>query len=652
MVLMGWVPGAFASGTTGAEFLQIHVPAAAAAQAAGAADKGGLKSLAWNPAGLLGAEYPELAVTHFSSLADTAYEQIEGVYPGVFQGNVGLRLFYSGNYNLMEVDESGNDAGHLQNFNLLGQVAYAHTLFGDWEGGAALKVFQSSLAGFDSRGAAVDVGIRRELKIIPLALGAGIMNLGRMSAFDQDADPLPTLAIAGIEVLSSVWNQQHLKLTADWNWSLAGDEAGYGTLGAEYAFRELACIRAGYRLNNELGALSVGGGLQWAGLGLDYVFQPFGTLGSNHRLTISYYFKPLATQAVSLPPQSASAISLIQSAAVSKPIDGTPVEKVFESQPALKPFKVETRDLEGQVIFRALPDGSAGAILGIRIVDAQGRLIQTLPEVNAGTEWVWDGRDEAGKRLPENMAFYFCAQTAEGEGEKLPLPQVASVLRLSMADQNPVYARMVFRIMHRPPVEAWSLSIMDKDSQASIRHYSCQGSLPAEWIWDGKNQSGKLAPKENRYEYRLSVKMKLGLEIISGQEIHRVEAQAYRSLDGKENLMIPGVLFDFNSAVLKAEMMDKITMAADVLRNAGTAARVVCEGHADEIGSATDNQRISEQRAAMVAQFLHDHYGMNSWQLSIRGYGKTRPIDTRGTEEARARNRRVEIRVLLPLSAR
>ncbi|MBR1643872.1 MAG: OmpA family protein, partial [Bacteroidales bacterium] len=50
-------------------------------------------------------------------------------------------------------------------------------------------------------------------------------------------------------------------------------------------------------------------------------------------------------------------------------------------------------------------------------------------------------------------------------------------------------------------------------------------------------------------------------------------------------------------------------------------------------------------RAKAVADYLVAH-GIESRRLQYKGYGKSQPIDTNDTEEGRARNRRVEFKIL------
>ncbi|MBB3955298.1 OmpA family protein [Novosphingobium sediminicola] len=72
-------------------------------------------------------------------------------------------------------------------------------------------------------------------------------------------------------------------------------------------------------------------------------------------------------------------------------------------------------------------------------------------------------------------------------------------------------------------------------------------------------------------------------------------------------------------------------------------------GHTDAIGSYTYNQRLSEQRADAVADYLADR-SVNGARMHVQGFGKTEPIASNATISGRAANRRVEI-ILTPYAA-
>jgi OOP family OmpA-OmpF porin len=66
-------------------------------------------------------------------------------------------------------------------------------------------------------------------------------------------------------------------------------------------------------------------------------------------------------------------------------------------------------------------------------------------------------------------------------------------------------------------------------------------------------------------------------------------------------------------------------------------------GHTDNQGTADYNQALSQRRAdAIVAALVHS-YGIAPGRLTARGMGASAPVASNGTEEGRARNRRVEL---------
>jgi outer membrane protein OmpA-like peptidoglycan-associated protein len=113
---------------------------------------------------------------------------------------------------------------------------------------------------------------------------------------------------------------------------------------------------------------------------------------------------------------------------------------------------------------------------------------------------------------------------------------------------------------------------------------------------------------------------------------------------------LPGdVLFDFDKWTLRREAEATLAKVAALI-NAHPRALVSIEGHTDAKGDAAYNQRLSEQRAAAVRDWLVAH-GVNGANLSTRGWGKARPVapntrpDGGDDPEGRQKNRRVEIRI-------
>jgi outer membrane protein OmpA-like peptidoglycan-associated protein len=112
----------------------------------------------------------------------------------------------------------------------------------------------------------------------------------------------------------------------------------------------------------------------------------------------------------------------------------------------------------------------------------------------------------------------------------------------------------------------------------------------------------------------------------------------------KERLVLRGVTFDFDKATLRADARPVLDEAARALAGRPTT-RISVEGHTDAKGSEAYNMRLSERRAQAVVDYLVKA-GIAGDRLEAHGFGESRPIADNDTEDGRARNRRVELRVL------
>ncbi len=104
------------------------------------------------------------------------------------------------------------------------------------------------------------------------------------------------------------------------------------------------------------------------------------------------------------------------------------------------------------------------------------------------------------------------------------------------------------------------------------------------------------------------------------------------------------ILFDTGKSSIKeqsAGVLQNIIQILEEYKNA----RFNIEGHTDSVGRAETNQRLSEERAGAVRNYLIEN-GIASDRLVSRGYGEDRPIASNNTREGRRTNRRVEINLI------
>ncbi|MEO1364016.1 MAG: peptidoglycan -binding protein, partial [Pseudomonadota bacterium] len=161
------------------------------------------------------------------------------------------------------------------------------------------------------------------------------------------------------------------------------------------------------------------------------------------------------------------------------------------------------------------------------------------------------------------------------------------------------------------------------------------------------------------------------------EEARALQAQAqdlerYRSeffgqlrdvLGAQDGVRIVGDRFVFSSEVLfapgAAELSDagraEIAKIASILRDiaddipGGIDWVLQVDGHTDNIplsgfGAFADNWELSQARALSVVRYMIDFLGLPPDRLSANGFGQYQPIDTADTVEARAQNRRIELK--------
>jgi len=104
---------------------------------------------------------------------------------------------------------------------------------------------------------------------------------------------------------------------------------------------------------------------------------------------------------------------------------------------------------------------------------------------------------------------------------------------------------------------------------------------------------------------------------------------------------ISDVLFDFNQYTLKPGAREKLAKVAGILL-AYPGLKIQVEGHTDSVGSDEYNQKLSENRAGSVRDYLTGQ-GVPGNFVSAVGFGKTSPVASNDTNEGRQRNRRVEL---------
>ncbi|MDP1786234.1 OmpA family protein [Nitrosomonas sp.] len=119
----------------------------------------------------------------------------------------------------------------------------------------------------------------------------------------------------------------------------------------------------------------------------------------------------------------------------------------------------------------------------------------------------------------------------------------------------------------------------------------------------------------------------------------KYQSQTLTIFGGKTFLSGQDIIQDVTYATIE-NLIKEISSSPD--------SRIIVEGHTDNVPTGrlgSDNMDLSLRRAKAIANILVLH-GISKNRISVTGYGDTRPISSNTTEEGRAKNRRVEVKLM------
>jgi outer membrane protein OmpA-like peptidoglycan-associated protein len=132
----------------------------------------------------------------------------------------------------------------------------------------------------------------------------------------------------------------------------------------------------------------------------------------------------------------------------------------------------------------------------------------------------------------------------------------------------------------------------------------------------------------------------------SAAEQHEVALTSAGAELTDEGLQVTLASADFASGKTAFEPAspDRMEHVAGLLKDRDNL-RVVVSGYTDDRGSNAANERLSMQRAESVRDYLVAQ-GVDASRIEVKGMGEADPVATNDTEEGRAQNRRVELRIV------
>ena len=222
----------------------------------------------------------------------------------------GLHLFYldSGKMEVTTVPYPDGTGEYFSVLDISLRLIYGKRLTDRLRVGGAIKYIREQIYTMHMQSFVFDFGSNFNTGIYGIILGMSISNFGPDVRFSGDGLNVPVAETIDIdESLAKITkkfsvplifrlgvqkdilgNESRLTVSADAINPI--DYTMYGGVGVEYAWRDMAFFRGGTHMFHDTAGLSLGGGVRWKIIAVDYAYVNYGILEETHQFGISLEF--------------------------------------------------------------------------------------------------------------------------------------------------------------------------------------------------------------------------------------------------------------------------------------------------------------------------------------------------------------------------
>ena len=294
LLLIGGVHQSFAQpGQSGMAFLKLGVSGRWTGMAdAGSAIVSGAAATYYNPAGLVSVETPpsssQLMFMHREWIQDTRMEYL-GASISLGDDNALGAAINSTTVSDIEIrTRPGPADGTFTSREFSVGLSYAHRFSPDLRIGVTGKFLYQKIFVDEGSGYAADLGAIWRSPVDSLTIGAALCNLGSMGALRSEKTTLPSMLRVGPAYTFRVAQDQIVAAFAADYVRIFPEQRNYLNTGAELRFNSFVAARGGYQFGSEGRGLTLGVGVSYGALVLDYAFAKISSdLGDAHTISLA-----------------------------------------------------------------------------------------------------------------------------------------------------------------------------------------------------------------------------------------------------------------------------------------------------------------------------------------------------------------------------
>lgn len=258
-------------------------------------------SIYYNPAALSLVQNREINTMYFDDLIDTMSESLTLALPlntgllGQQAGlGVGLKAYQGGTILYTHYNETSGTITSQKNIqsenDYLLTIGYGEEVAKGLFTGLAVKGVYSILAeDYTAWAIAADFGLFYQTPFPGWSVGVSLLNLGTPMTYIETAEILPMRAVAGIGFSFNPQKDITINLASDYRYDF--DQKGRASFGVEGLFMGILFLRCGHYINTDTSGFTLGAGMKWDFLQLDYGLGFMGELHYLQKIALTVSFQ-------------------------------------------------------------------------------------------------------------------------------------------------------------------------------------------------------------------------------------------------------------------------------------------------------------------------------------------------------------------------
>lgn len=214
------------------------------------------------------------------------------------------------------------------------------------------------------------------------------------------------------------------------------------------------------------------------------------------------------------------------------------------------------------------------------------------------------------------------------------------------AQKNNGEAVFSTKINYNQNIRKWQLQITDKINQQLVKTITGHDQVPAKIIWKGTDNQGEFIRGGRYLEAQLKLTYQNGIELISGMQTLATDLSVSTTSRALA-LHLTAINFESGSADIPLEAYKQLDKAVNAIKQYAKNYRVQIKGHTDQLEAPSKQEALSWERVLNVKDYLNVTGKIPIMTIDGMGYGDRLPMAPKTSPAGRAKNRRVEIVLII-----